>query len=83
MLDEPNSNLDDQGEKQLVESLLKIKSQGCSVIVITHRTMILQCVDKILVMKEGVAVNFGDKESVLANLMGPTAVPKPPTKLGQ
>jgi len=82
VLDEPNSNLDDQGEKQLVESLLKIKSQGCSVVVITHRTMILQCVDKILVMKEGAAVNFGDKESVLSKLMGPTALPKPSKKLG-
>ena len=82
MLDEPNSNLDDQGEKQLVESLLKIKSQGCSIVVITHRTMILQCVDKILVMKEGTAVNFGDKDSVLSKLMGPTALPKASTKLG-
>lgn len=82
VLDEPNSNLDDQGEKQLVESLLKIKSQGCSIVVITHRTMILQCVDKILVMKEGTAVNFGDKDSVLSKLMGPTALPKASTKLG-
>ena len=81
VLDEPNSNLDDQGEKQLVESLLKIKSQGCTTVVITHRTMILQCVDKILVMKQGAAVNFGDKDSVLSKLMGPTALPKPSTKL--
>ena len=83
VLDEPNSNLDDRGEKQLVESLLNIKSKGCSIVVITHRTMILQCVDKILVMKEGTAVNFGDREPVLAKLMGPTALTKPPTKLGQ
>ena len=82
VLDEPNSNLDDQGEKQLVESLRKIKSQGCTVVVITHRTMILQCVDTILVMKEGAAVNFGDKESVLSKLVGPSAVPKTSTKLG-
>ncbi len=76
VLDEPNSNLDDQGEKELVESLRRIKEQGCTIVVITHRTMVLQCVDNILVMKEGVAVNHGPKDQVLANLMVPAAVPK-------
>jgi ATP-binding cassette subfamily C protein EexD len=76
ILDEPNSNLDDRGEKELVEALRRIKAEGCTIIVITHRTMVLQCVDKILVMKEGAAVSFGPKDQVLANLMGPAAVPK-------
>lgn len=76
VLDEPNSNLDDQGEKELVEALRRIKAYGCTIVVITHRTMVLQCVDKILVMKDGVAVNFGPKDQILANLMAPAAVPK-------
>lgn len=76
VLDEPNSNLDDQGEKELVDALRRIKNQGCTIIVITHRTMVLQCVDNILVMKDGAAVSFGPKDQVLANLMGPAAVPK-------
>ena len=70
VLDEPNSNLDDAGEKELVEALLRIKAAGCTVIVITHRTMVLQCVDKILVMKEGAAVSFGPRDQVLSNLIG-------------
>jgi ATP-binding cassette subfamily C protein EexD len=76
VLDEPNSNLDDKGERELVESLRRVKSDGCTVIIITHRTMVLQCVDKILVMKEGAAVNFGPKDQVLAKLAQPTAVPQ-------
>jgi ATP-binding cassette subfamily C protein EexD len=76
VLDEPNSNLDDQGEKELVEALRRIKAQGCTIVVITHRTMVLQCVDKILVMKDGAAVSFGDKDKVLASLVAPAAVPK-------
>lgn len=76
ILDEPNSNLDDQGEKELVEALRRIKAQGCTIVVITHRTMVLQCVDKILVMKEGAAVSFGPKDQVLSSLMAPAAVPK-------
>ena len=75
VLDEPNSNLDDQGEKELVQALNRVKESGCTVVVITHRTMVLQCVDKILVMKEGAAVAFGPKDEVLASLMSP---PKPP-----
>jgi ATP-binding cassette subfamily C protein EexD len=71
VLDEPNSNLDDQGEKELVEALNRIKASGCTTVVITHRTMVLQCVDKILVMKEGAAVAFGARDEVLASLMAP------------
>ena len=76
MLDEPNSNLDDKGENELVEALGRIKADGCTVIIITHRSNVLQCVDKILVMKEGVAVSFGPKDLVLAKLMQPSAVPQ-------
>ncbi|MDO7639832.1 MAG: type I secretion system permease/ATPase, partial [OM182 bacterium] len=59
VLDEPNSNLDDQGERELVEAIRRIKSEGATVIIITHRTMVLQCVDKILVMRDGAASHFG------------------------
>lgn len=76
ILDEPNSNLDDQGEKELVEAMHRIKQSGCTIVVITHRTMVLQSVDKILVMKEGSPVSFGPKDQVLASLMGaPKAAP--------
>ncbi len=77
VLDEPNSNLDDQGEKELVEAINRIKQLGCTVIVITHRTMVLQCVDKILVMKDGQAAAFGPKDQVLASLMAPPKAPAP------
>jgi len=75
ILDEPNSNLDDQGEKELVEAINRIKQVGCTVIVITHRTMVLKCVDKILIMKDGLAVAFGPKDDVLASLMAPAKAP--------
>ena len=68
ILDEPNSNLDDQGEKELVLALNRIKSSVCTTLVITHRTKILQCVDKMLVLKEGQIAAFGPKNDVLAAL---------------
>ena len=71
VLDEPNSNLDDQGERELVQAIQRIKAEGATVIIITHRTMVLQCVDKILVMREGAASHFGPRDQVLAALSAP------------
>lgn len=71
VLDEPNSNLDDQGERELVEAIRRIKVEGATVIIITHRTMVLQCVDKILVMRDGAASHFGPRDQVLAALAAP------------
>lgn len=71
VLDEPNSNLDDQGERELVEAIRRIKAAGATVIIITHRTMVLQCVDKILVMRDGAAQSFGPRDQVLAALAAP------------
>lgn len=76
VLDEPNSNLDDQGEKELVEALLRVKSEGSTIVVITHRTMVLKCVDKILVMKEGATVALGLRDQVLASLTAAANSPR-------
>jgi ATP-binding cassette subfamily C protein EexD len=64
MLDEPNSNLDDQGEKALGAAMSQIASEGSSVIVITHRTSTLAKVDKILLMQNGAAAEFDTRERI-------------------
>ncbi|MDT8428106.1 MAG: type I secretion system permease/ATPase [Pseudomonadales bacterium] len=76
VLDEPNSNLDDQGERELVQAIQRIKAGGCTVIVITHRMLVLSCVDNILVMKEGLAVSYGSRDQILAELTGKNTVPR-------
>jgi ATP-binding cassette subfamily C protein EexD len=68
ILDEPNSNLDDQGEKALVTSMSEIAMGGCAVIVITHRTSTLAKVDKVLVMQDGIATHFDTRDKVLKTL---------------
>ena len=68
VLDEPNSNLDDQGERELVASILRIKSQGCTVVIISHRTLVLSIVDKVVVLKDGSILSFGQREQVLSQL---------------
>lgn len=68
VLDEPNSNLDEQGERQLATTVQQIKSSGCTVIVITHRTLLLGIVDKILVLQAGAVALYGAREDVMAKL---------------
>ncbi len=66
VLDEPNSNLDDAGEKALSQAIVQLKQEGTSLFVISHRTSVLKHMDKLLVMKEGQVSMFGPRDQVLA-----------------
>lgn len=68
VLDEPNSNLDDVGEQALVQALRSIKSEGGTVMVITHRTSVLAAVDKLLLLQAGQLVAFGPRDEVIQAL---------------
>ncbi|MER2538979.1 MAG: type I secretion system permease/ATPase [Azonexus sp.] len=68
VLDEPNSNLDDQGELALAQTVHGLKQRGATVVVITHRMSTLSVCDKILILQEGVAKAFGPRDQVLAAL---------------
>jgi ATP-binding cassette subfamily C exporter for protease/lipase len=75
VLDEPNSNLDDAGEAALVQAVRKLKAEGCTVVLVTHRPSILGAVDKLLFLKDGVQHLFGPRDQVLKTLV-PPAPPK-------
>ncbi|TBY03472.1 type I secretion system permease/ATPase [Rhizobium laguerreae] len=68
VLDEPNSNLDTQGEAALAKALIHAKKQGITTVTITQRPALLQCVDKILVLKDGTVAMFGERIEVLQAL---------------
>jgi ATP-binding cassette subfamily C protein EexD len=53
ILDEPNANLDDAGERALANTLIRLKSSGTVVIMISHRVPVLRVMDQIAVMNEG------------------------------
>jgi ATP-binding cassette subfamily C exporter for protease/lipase len=78
VLDEPNSSLDEAGERLLLETLLWLKSQGTTLVVITHRTSVLGAVDSMLLLQDGQVKKFGPRDEVLAVLAGkPKQVPAP------
>ncbi len=68
ILDEPNSNLDREGEIALMKALANAKARGCTCVIIAHRPSILTNVDKIMVMNNGQMEMFGDRADILAKL---------------
>jgi ATP-binding cassette subfamily C protein EexD len=68
VLDEPNSNLDDVGEKALAVALQKIKETGATVFIISHRPSILSRLDRIMVMSAGTITLYGARDQVIAEL---------------
>ncbi|WP_221939216.1 type I secretion system permease/ATPase [Mycobacterium sp. KBS0706] len=68
VLDEPNSNLDSEGDQALIRALAHLKQQGRTVLIVTHQTAALQAADKILMLAEGTVAAFGDRDTVLATI---------------
>ena len=64
VLDEPNSNLDGAGEQALAEALKALRGQ-VTVVVVTHRTALVQHVDKMLVVEAGKAQHYGTVAEVM------------------
>jgi ATP-binding cassette subfamily C protein PrsD len=73
VLDEPNANLDSEGDEALTKAILGVRQRGGIVIVVAHRPSAITGVDLILVMNKGRAHHFGPKEEILAK-----ALPRPP-----
>ncbi|NNE21891.1 MAG: ATP-binding cassette domain-containing protein, partial [Rhizobiales bacterium] len=71
VLDEPNSNLDGFGEEALAEALERGQNKKITTVIVTQRTGILQCVDKILVLQGGRLAAFGTRELILPKLLSP------------
>ncbi len=68
VLDEPNSNLDDVGERALGMALQKLKETGATVFIVSHRPNILTRLDRILVMAGGTISLYGERDRVIAEL---------------
>ncbi len=64
-LDEPNAHLDSEGEARLARTILALRERRATVIVSTHRTGLLQIVDKVLLLREGRVQLFDERAKVI------------------
>ncbi len=69
ILDEPNSNLDEEGEQALIKALGRMKEKGVTVIMITHKSSLLYTVDKMLVLSDGRMSGFGDRDHIFGQII--------------
>jgi ATP-binding cassette subfamily C protein len=81
ILDEPNSNLDSEGDEALTRAIRLARSRGAIVIVVAHRPVGIEGVDHLLVMKEGRLQAFGAKETVLAQVLQRSSPHGAPVKI--
>jgi ABC-type protease/lipase transport system fused ATPase/permease subunit len=77
VLDEPNSNLDAEGEAALAQALVALKARGTTVVLISHRPAFLTCVDKALVLRDGMAEFFGPLREGLSRLQAARPAARP------
>ncbi len=74
VLDEPNSNLDSEGEEALTHAIVSVRRRGGIVVVIAHRPSALAAVDMMLALNSGRQLAFGIKEEVVAKVLRPSNV---------
>lgn len=65
LLDEPNANLDGEGEIALLNAIHSMKESGMTVVIVTHKPAMLAHADKVLVMKDGSVEAFGPKNQII------------------
>jgi ABC-type multidrug transport system ATPase subunit len=76
ILDEPNANLDNEGDAALTQAILGVRRRGGICVVVTHRPSALAAVDLMLMMAEGRAQAFGPKDEVFRRALRLAPVPR-------
>ena len=71
VLDEPNAHLDTEGDAQLIAALSRLKAEGATILIVSHKLSILPVVDRMLVLREGRVEHFGTRDEVLPKITPP------------
>lgn len=78
VLDEPNSNLDQDGEAALQNAMMATRERGGIVVIVAHRPSALAAVSQVMVMQEGRVLRMGPRDEILENmLVRPAPAPAP------
>jgi PrtD family type I secretion system ABC transporter len=69
VLDEPNANLDAEGEASLQQVVRRLRQDKITLVLVTHRPSLLDHIEKVLVMREGAQEAFGPRDEILAKVL--------------
>lgn len=75
VLDEPNANLDAEGETALAEAIKSLKDRGSTIVIVSHKPSVLSQADKLMVVRAARIERFGPREEVMGSLSAPTKTP--------
>ncbi|APG91087.1 type I secretion system ATPase [Sinorhizobium americanum] len=78
VLDEPNANMDEAGDRALIEALTTLKQLRTTVLIVTHRASVLKCADKVLALHSGAVAAFGPREQMVRQVQPPGTAPARP-----
>ncbi|MDK1482385.1 type I secretion system permease/ATPase, partial [Sinorhizobium sp. 6-117] len=83
VLYEPNANMDEAGDRALIEVLTTLKQLRTTVLIVTHRASVLKCADKVLALHNGTVAAFGPREQMVRQVQpaGSTVTRPLPTPL--
>lgn len=81
VLDEPNANLDSEGDDALTSAISGLRDRGATVVVMAHRPSAIAAVNKVLVLHRGMVARFGSKEDILHPAPPATPLPAAPRVL--
>jgi len=81
VLDEPNSNLDTEGDEALTRAIRGARERGAIVVVVAHRPIGIEAVDQLLVLRDGRMQAFGPKETVLSQVVQSRVAGPSPIKI--
>jgi ATP-binding cassette subfamily C protein len=79
ILDEPNSALDADGEAALNNAILAAKARGAAILIVAHRTGILNIADRLLVLRDGQVERMGPRAEVVAQMAAAAKTPPRPS----
>ena len=75
VLDEPNASLDNEGEHALMLTINEAKKRGITTVIIAHRPSIIETVDRVMVLRDGMLDMYGPRADVMAKITAPRAAP--------
>jgi PrtD family type I secretion system ABC transporter len=74
VLDEPNSNLDAEGDEALNKAVFNVRERGAIVVIVAHRQAALAGVDQVLLLMDGRVQSFGPRDEIMSRVLRPALV---------